>query len=368
VTQPGVPPQAAPAAAPHPALDRSDGHIVMTETRADIAYLSEARADLLISASDAQRPVVLVSDEVTRLTYPLREALRDAGGTWVVRGIDGTLRDGLDGRRLTRIADAVDRRPVTSVDDIAVRYLRPAHAEAVQLLVSLAVRHKAEATTLLGGATETLTRELTGAPPTGWGAHEPAVLAWDRVRLTELSRSRMPHETTVVVAGSPDRPVIGTIRTARTAQGLEETTQLLLATGPPGSADARAAVARVPTVLAGLADQGMPLFGLVLARTGRRDLTFPSVLEAPPTPVAMLVGPPGVRELGLDAADLAARLDARVVGRPRIPGLVFPLGSFDDPGWPRLDAVLDALGRERIRDILGAAGGQLGEVLDGPRD
>ena len=368
MTQPGVPPQAAPAAAPHPALDRSDGHIVMTETRADIAYLSEARADLLISASDAQRPVVLVSDEVTRLTYPLREALRDAGGTWVVRGIDGTLRDGLDGRRLTRIADAVDRRPVTSVDDIAVRYLRPAHAEAVQLLVSLAVRHKAEATTLLGGATETLTRELTGAPPTGWGAHEPAVLAWDRVRLTELSRSRMPHETTVVVAGSPDRPVIGTIRTARTAQGLEETTQLLLATGPPGSADARAAVARVPTVLAGLADQGMPLFGLVLARTGRRDLTFPSVLEAPPTPVAMLVGPPGVRELGLDAADLAARLDARVVGRPRIPGLVFPLGSFDDPGWPRLDAVLDALGRERIRDILGAAGGQLGEVLDGPRD
>lgn len=366
MTQPGVPPQ--PSAAPHPALDRSDGHIVMTETRADIAYLSAARADLLISASEAKRPVVLVSDEVTRLTYPLREALRDAGGMWVVRGVDGTLRDGLDGRRLERIADAVDRRPITSVDDIAVRYLRPAAAEAVQLLVSLSVRHKAEATTVLGGVAETLARELTGAPPTGWGAHEPAVLAWDRVRLTELSRGRMPRETTVMVAGSPERPVIGTIRTARTAQGLEETTQLLVAAGPPGSDDARAVVDRVADVLAGIADQGMPLFGLVLARTGRRDLTFPSVLEAPPTPVAMLVGPPGVRELGLDAADLAARLGARVVGRPRIPGLVFPLGSFGDPGWARLDAVLDALGRDRIRAVLGTAGEPLGEVLDGPRD
>lgn len=352
--------------ATHPAVDRSDGHIIVTETRADVAYLSEARADLLIAASAAGRPVLLVSDEVTRLTYPMREALRDAGGFWVVRGTDGTLRDGLDGRRLERLADAVDGRRLTSPDDVAVRYLRPEPAEAVQLVISQSVRHKAAATTLLGGTAELFAEHLTGSLPHGWGAHEPAVVAWDRSRLTELSRTRMPNETTVMVAGGTHRPLVGTIRTARTAHGLEETTQLMVAVGPPGSDEARAAVDALPAVVAGLATHHMPLFGLVMARTGRRDLTFPSVLEAPPTPLGMLVGPPGVRDLELDVQGMADRLGARVVGRPRIPGLYFPLGTFERPGWERFDAVLEALGPERVRAVLGDAGGPLEEVRRAP--
>lgn len=352
---------------PHPTIDRSDGHIVMTETRAEVAYLSESRADLLLTASAAGRPVVLVSDEVTRITYPMREALRDAGAFWVVRGTDGTLRDGLDGRRLSSISDAVTRGPVTSADDVAVRYLRPQPAQAVQLLISQSVRHKAAETTLLGGTAELLSTELTGAEPSGWGAHEPAVVAWDRTRLTELSRGRMPSETTVMVAGSHERPLIGTIRTARTAHGLEETTQLMVAVGAPGSDEARTAVESVPSVLAGLATHHMPLFGLVMARTGRRDLTFPSVLEAPPTPIGMLIGPPGVRDLELDVTDLAARFDARVVGRPRIPGLYFPLGGFHEPGWQAFDAVLEALGPERVRAVLGDAGAPIEEAGRVPR-
>ncbi|EYR61925.1 hypothetical protein N866_14125 [Actinotalea ferrariae CF5-4] len=355
----------AAASAPHPAVDASNGHGVLTETRAEVAYLSEARADLLLQASAARRPVVLVSDEVTRLTYPLREALRDAGGHWVVRATDGTLRDGFDGRRLARVADAVSGERVGSADDVAVRFLRPQRAEAVQLLLSQSVRHKAAPTTVLGGTAELLTQELTGAPPRGWGAHEPAVVAWDRTRLTELARGRMPRETTVMVAGSPERPVIGTIRTARTEHGLEETTQLLVAVGAPGSDEARAVVDRLPQVMAAFGAQQLPLFGLVLARTGRRDLTFPSVLEAPPTPLGMLVGPPGVRDLGLDVRDLGDRLGARVVGRPRVPGLYFPLGTFTEPGWAALDAVLDALGRDRVRAVLGQAGGPWEGVLGG---
>ncbi|NMR21604.1 DUF6177 family protein [Cellulomonas fimi] len=352
---------------PHPAIDRSDASIVVTETRADVAYLSEARADLLLQASAAGRSVVLVSDEVTRLTYPMRQALQDAGGHWVVRELGGTLRDGLDGRRLDSVADTVTRGPLTHADDVAVRYLRPDKPEAVQLIVSQSVRHKATETTVLGGTAELLAEELTGAAPTGWGAHEPAVVRWDRTRLTELSRTRMPNETTVMVAGSVARPLIGTIRTVRTAAGLEETTQLVLGVGGPGSDEARAVVERLPEVFASLATHHMPLFGLVMARTGRRDLTFPSLLEAPPSPLAMVIGPAGVRELGLDVADLADRLGARVLGRPRIPGLYFPLGTFDTPGWPAFDAVLEAIGPERVRAVLGAAGGPIEGVLRAPR-
>src|SRR5947209_20365665 len=99
---------------PHPAIDSGAGDVIVTETRAEIAYLSEARTDLLVTASAAGRTVALVSDEVTRLTYPMRELLRDCGGRWVVRSIDGTLRDGLDGRRLDSLADAGTYAPLTS--------------------------------------------------------------------------------------------------------------------------------------------------------------------------------------------------------------------------------------------------------------
>ena len=43
--------------APHPAIDASAGEVIATETRAEIAYLSEARADLLVQASAAHRTV-----------------------------------------------------------------------------------------------------------------------------------------------------------------------------------------------------------------------------------------------------------------------------------------------------------------------
>lgn len=353
--------------AKHPMLDQSDGVILMTETRARIAYLSEARADLLIAAAEVERPLVLVSDEVTRLTYPMREALRDVHGRWVVREVGGTLRDGLSGARLTSIADAVRTGPPSRPEDVSVRFLRPVPAQTVQLVISQSVRHKAAATTILGGAAELFARELTGAAPTGWGAHEPAVVAWDRTRLTEMSRTRMPRETTVMVAGSPDRPMIGTIRASRVDSGLEETTQLMLGVGAPGSDAARDAIGRIPVVMADLTTHQMPLFGLVLARTGQADLSFPSVLEAPPNPVGMLLGPPGVRELGLDVSRMAAELDARVVGRARIPGLYFPLGSFHEPGWAKFDAVLDALGPDRVRQVLGSAGMPIEEALRAPR-
>ncbi|MDC7121725.1 DUF6177 family protein [Cellulomonas fimi] len=352
---------------PHPALDARAGEVLVTETRAEVAYLSETRADLLVRARADGRRVALVSDEVTRLSYPMREALRDSGGAWVVRGIDGTLRDGSDGRRLSSVGEIATRGPITAAEDVAVRFLRPVAPQSVQLVVSQAVRHRATVDTQLGGTAELFAEDLMGAAPSGWGAHEPAVVAWDRARLTELARNRMPEETTVVVAGTPERPLVGTIRTARTEHGLEETTQLVVGVGAPGSPQARAAIDALPGTFDRLATRSMPLFGLVMGRQGRRDLTFPSVLEAPPVPLAMLVGPPGVRDLGLPVDELVRTLGARVVGRPRVPGLYFPLGTLERDGWQAFDEVLRAIGHDRVREALGAPRGPWEGVLDGPR-
>lgn len=342
------------AAPPHPLVDRSSPEIVLTETRATVAYLSGGRADLLARCAEQGRRPVLVSDEVTRLTYPMREALLDARGAWVVRGIDGTLRDGLDGRRLDKVSEVFGTRPPQAPEDVAVRFLRPVPTQVAQLVVSLSVRHRAADTTVLGAPAELLTTELTGAAPDGWGVHEPAGLAWDRPRLTATARQRMPRDTTFVLASDGQRAVSGTLQVARTSHGLEETTQLLLGVGAPGSPEAAGALARLPEVASLLTLQQMPLFGLVLGRQGRADLTVPSVLEPPPTPLGMLLGPPGVRELGLDVAEAAARVDARVVGRPRVPGLWIPLGGPDRDGWASLRTVVDWLGPERVRTAFGA--------------
>jgi len=273
-----------------------------------------------------------------------------------VGGPAGPRRDGLPARRLAGVSDVLAAAPTGAEEDVAVRYPPPAPAETVQLIVSQSVRHKAVDTTVLGGTVEILTEELHGAAPAGWGTYEPALRPWDRGALTELVRGRAPQDTSLVLSGGPDHPVSGTLQLHRTAHGLEETTQLLLAVGAPGSDTARRAIEALPGAFATIAAHHMPLFGLVMARTGRRDLTIDSLLAPPPTALGMLIGPPGVRDLGLDVAALAERFDARVVGRPRIPGLYFPLGGLTDPGWGRLDAVVDHLGRDRVQGIVDAAG------------
>ena len=350
--------------APHPEIDAELDLAFVTETRAEVAYLSESRASLLDYAAGA-RTVILASGESTRLTYPLREALLDAGGRWVVREPGGTLRDGVDGYRLTSIDDAIARGPITHADDVAEGYLRSARASMVHLVVSLSVRHRSARTTVLGGPAQLISEVLTGAAPTGWGLHEPALVAWDRHRLTEVCRRRMPRETTLIVVGAPPLPVIGTVRAARTAHGLEETTQLVAAIGAPGSEEARHVVERLPDLFAALSTRPLPLFGFVTARTGRDDLTLPSTLEAPASPLGMLLGPPGVRELDLDGAALAERFGGRVLGRPRTPGLYVPLGGFDRSGGSDLDAVLDAIGRERVHAALAVAGSSLALAVAG---
>jgi hypothetical protein len=55
----------------------------------------------------------------------------------------------------------------------------------------------------------------------------------------------------------------------------------------------------------------------------------------------------------LPVAELEARFGAEQVGRPRIPGLLFSLGSLGDPTWQRLDDILATFPRDRLDEVLG---------------
>lgn len=337
----------------HPLVDSAGDGSIRIESRAAVVRLGSAQADLLGTASSLGARPILVTDGLSVVTEAFRQALVESGGAWVVRGDDG-LRNGLDGRRLDAFTDAVRTGPPTSVDEVAVGYLRPEIPTAEQLVVSASVRHRAAAETVLGTTTELFASELAGAAPSGWGTHEPAGRAWDRHALTATARERMPDPTRMLAVGSAAAPVALTITVQRTEQGIEELTTGLLSVGPVGDPVSAMRVAAVPQVLGRLAATQLPLFALVLRRPGRSDLAQAPRMDAPPVPVAMLLGAPAVRQLGLDPSAMHDRFGAVIAGRPRIPAVVLPFGRHPDRDpVQELADVIDHIGPDRVADAVG---------------
>ncbi|RIX28460.1 DUF6177 family protein [Amnibacterium setariae] len=321
-------------ARPHPLVDGIDGDEIVSRSDREVVALTPLRADLLVAAHAARRRVRLVTPATSRLTDPLRDALVSAGGSWVVEDGAGAAWDGLLGL-------------ATDGTGVAPSFLRPVEAEALQLVVTASLRHRAEAATRIGAALE-LVAGLGRGGPTGWGPHEPVEFPWDPAAVTRHLAARAPEESRVVVAGSS---MIGSTLVQRTDKGVEEVLQALVALGPVGASSTDAALEQVPARLRMLAEDALPLFASVFARPGRADLTTAPHLQAPPVPVAVLIGAPGVRDLALDVPQLVDRFGALVVGRPRIPGVVVPFGGADG-GWAALERFIDVVGRERVRAVL----------------
>jgi Family of unknown function (DUF6177) len=333
----------------HPLLDFGGEGFAATETRTPVVFLSAGRVSLLSHAAEANRRAILVTDELCLLTPALAAVWREAGAGWVVRSHTG-LREGFTGRRLSAVGDVLLTPPVRDIDDVDLGFLRPTAADAVQLSVVVSLRHQARAGTVLGGPAAQLAELVTGRPPRVWGPHEPAGQRWDSAELTRFARTQMPGPVLLVSAGDD---FAANLFVQRTAQGLEEITEAQLSLGVPSTLTFADQRTRLLTWLADLTAAAMPLVGLVMARPGRADLLIPPLLTHSPTPLALLIGPPGVRGLGIDVDAMVESFGALRVGRPRIPGVLFPLGTLGEATWPRLDAILSAIGREEIAEVIG---------------
>ena len=99
----------------HPELDYGGAGFAATETRTPVVFLDAGRVSLL-------------------------EATRDAG-----------MRAVLVTRRLTSVGDVLTAAPAQAIDDVAVDFLRPSSAGAVQVSAIVSVRHGAWEATQLGG-------------------------------------------------------------------------------------------------------------------------------------------------------------------------------------------------------------------------
>jgi hypothetical protein len=321
---------------------------VAVETRAPLVWLGMGLVDLLARAAGEGLQVALVTDTRSRLTEPVRDLLESLRGKWVVRSGDGELYDGLDGRLLDGLGAAFADGPWPGV---AEAFLRPGPATCGQLAVSWSMRHKAELGTMLGGSVETALETLGLPGPSGWGPHEPATEPWDKAALTEFARARAPQPTRLTVV-SP-APAVLTMTVQRTVHGVEESVTGLVGLGDSSDPASARRLVEAPKVLAALCEYEMPLFGFLLARSGAPDLTHAPRLPVAPMPVGMLIGPPGVRELGIDVDKAQTRFEALAAGRKRLPGLVFPLAPRSQSDVNRLADVLASFDPVKLRRVLG---------------
>ncbi|MFD6153990.1 DUF6177 family protein [Streptomyces sp. NPDC060243] len=283
-----------------PAVDVLTPRALVVMQDRPVVPLSTWLADALRHAADGDRALQLVTPPASRLTLPLRTALRGLPHRWVVRDERQGLYDGLSGVRLRWsggiFGPDLDERGAA----ILVEPFREAVAGAVrQLVLQARTRHHPDAELLLGGALEAVFRRLTGAAPRGWGTAEPAGNPWSRRQLTELARARAPRPTLLTVVGAG---ALATVRVLRTREGVEEDVTVVVgdtSTAGEGSraGDGRGAGAGSDAVgldaVEGVARELHARHGLVslLAsyRSGRADLTLPARFEAPPVPVRLLV-------------------------------------------------------------------------------
>lgn len=297
-----------------------------------------------------RRRVVLVTGERSRLTVGFRSALVEAGGAWVVRDDEGGYRDGLSGLPYEDV-DAAGA-PVEEDGSVAAALpvIRPAVDTTPQLTVDLTVLHRASHDTSLGGALEVLTSAISGGSPVSWGTTEPLLHGWDRWVMTQHARHSAPDTVRFIAEG----PHVSATITARvTEHGIEETTALTAdVTHPVDGRDLDAAIGRLTEALTEIAETTLPTFALVVAREGEIDRCARAVTYPPPNPVALLIGAPSVKRLGLDLSVLPTRDTVRVVGRPRLPAYVVPLGDATTSGWDALHETLEAVGPDRLATLV----------------
>jgi hypothetical protein len=327
----------------HPAVDVVTERVAVVLQDRPVVPFTAWLADAVRVCADADRGLQVVTPTHTRLTTPLRLALDGPDTRWVVRDRTGaTCYDGLSGRLLHWDGSAfapTARAGKGAAPALAAEFLQPDTPTDRQLVLDVRVRHAATATATLGGTVAEMCSALTGQPPRGWGAAEPATQPWEPEELTALARRRAPRPTWLVVVGGGDRPAVGTLQVARAASGVDEALKLVV--GCAGEVPLPALAGAAEAVAARHALVSM----LAQVRPGRADTTWEPRLSGPPVPVAMAVGHEGIRRRGLEHALAAPVPQARRIGEQNRPGVWFGLGDGGSgSGWEHLAEVLRHLG------------------------
>ncbi|MFD7131821.1 DUF6177 family protein [Streptomyces sp. NPDC059894] len=293
-----------PAAA-QPAVDVLTDKVAVVIQDRPVVAMTAWLADAFRAAANARLGLQIVTPAGTRLSPTVRGALPGWPSRWVVQDEECGYYDGLSGAVL-RWSDGLFM-PVGSPEATPGDPRTPvagtfggqiADTGERQLAISFRCVHPADDRLVLGGAVESVWREITGEPPAGWGTEEPANLPWSLRQLTDVAFERAPDPTWVVVVGAPERPGLATVRITRTEAGVEEDVTLAFGYGPGEEGPTDAIVRAAETLAVRHHLQSM----LVQVRRARRDLSVPPRFEGPGVPYAFVLGAEEVRGVPGDRA------------------------------------------------------------------
>jgi hypothetical protein len=337
---------------------------VVSEAAAGTLWFTTASRAFLRQTRAAGRHPVVVSDEFTELSEPMRQALRFHRGGWAVRGPLGGLRNGLTGRRVAAAAAAADPARAASLDDLAMAHLRPGRSDHAQLMVCATARHRAEAAPLPGEAVELLMASLaavSGGDEASWayGSTEPALRPWDAAELAWLcgrDQAAGMSYSAFIVAGTPAVPASLTLALRRRCDVVYEHVTGLVSLGRLGNPALGRKLAAADQDMAALSRATGITFALVMARAGNQALTTPPVLASAPVPLSILLGQGLISGLRIDPVRAFEEFQAA----PALDGcgLMVPL----DPaagGRPHLSELFQAIGLDRASPQMGISPLQL---------
>ncbi|WP_406309803.1 DUF6177 family protein [Streptomyces sp. NBC_00623] len=333
-----------PAAA-QPAIDALTDKVAVVIQDRPVVAMTAWLSDAFRATADAELGLQIVTSPGTTLSPAVRNSLTGWPSRWVVQDERDGYYDGLSGAVLSwqngmfATVEAADATPDDPRTPVAASFKEFADTGERQLAISFRTVHPAGDRLVLGGALESVWRELTGNPPAGWGTAEPANLPWSLRQLTDVAHDRSPAPTWVVVVGSPDRPGLATVRISRTTGGVEEDVTLAFGYG----AGEEPPVDALPRVAEILATRHHLQSMLIQLRKARRDLAVPPRFEGPGVPVAFVLGAEEVREMPGDRARRTPLSEPPVQLGPKTrPALYYPLPGdpSDLSGWQDFERLM----------------------------
>ncbi|MFP1625887.1 DUF6177 family protein [Streptomyces sp. 5K101] len=327
----------APAAA-QPAVDVLTDKVAVVIQDRPVVAMTAWLSDAFRAAAEGGLGLQIVTPPSTTLSPAVRNALPGWPCRWVVQDERDGYYDGLSGAVLRwqdglfAPVEAAGSTPDDRRAAVATTYQEVTATDERQLALTVRTVHPADERLVLGGALETVWRELTGEPPAGWGTAEPANLPWSPRRLTDVAFARAPEPTWAVVVGGPSRPALATLRIRRTKAGVEEDITLNFGYG----SDDEPPLDALPRTAEALATRHHLQSMLIQLRKARRDLAVPPRFEGPGVPLAFVLGAEEVRQMPDDRARRTPLSVPPVQLGPRTrPALYYPLPGdpSDLSGW-----------------------------------